>query len=338
MPDPESPLPADRSNPPASVLFPWSIVPEPAPGEKRSGYLSWSDTVLRDLRWPYIAVRGRQLGRSVAIIAALHGGEYPGVLGALRLGRLINPERVHGSLLILPIANLPAFHARTAFITPYDGKNLNRAFPGNATGTFSDVLAFRLMNDIVAPADAIIDLHSGDVFETLSPYAGYHQSGNADQDSLARKMTEALGLPHAIVYPNPASSGGMTANATLIGVASIFVEVGGNALASDEDTLTVYQGLINSLRALDVLEGLLPPVSTRWLKPGTAITAPADGLWRPGIELRQSLPANAPVGSLFDPLGNDIATMTTSDSGIVLYYLSSLSARKGDVLAYIAKE
>ena len=328
----------DHGNRPASARFPWPIVPEPAPGEKRSGYLSWPDTVLREQRWPYIAIRGRQPGRAVAIVTALHGGEYSGILGALRLGRLLNADRVHGSLLILPIVNLPAFRERTAFITPHDGKNLNRVFPGNATGTFSDVLAFRLLHDIVAPADALIDLHSGDIFETLSPYAGYHSSGNDQQDILARAMTEAFGLPDALAYPSPTNPGGLTANATLLAIPSIFVEVGGNALAGDDDTLTVYQGLINSLRTLGVLEGLRTPTTTRWLHPGTTITAPLDGLWRPTIELRQSVAANAPLGTLLDLLGNEVATISFPADGVVLYYLSALSARQGDVLAYVARE
>ncbi len=121
----------------AEVAFPWTIVPALAVGEKRSGYLTWSDTALHGWEWPYIAVRGREPGRSVVVTAAVHGGEYPGVLGALRLGRLFNPDRVRGSLLILPIVNPPAFRARSAFVTPLDGHNLNRQFPGFASGTFS---------------------------------------------------------------------------------------------------------------------------------------------------------------------------------------------------------
>jgi predicted deacylase len=329
---------ADQDTQPASARFPWSIVPEPAPGEKRSGYLSWPDTVLEGQRWPYIAIRGRQPGRAVAIVAAIHGGEYPGILGALRLGRLLNADRVHGSLLILPIVNLPAFRERTAFITPHDGKNLNRAFPGRPTGTFADVLAFRLLHEVVAPADALIDLHSGDVFETLSPHAYCYASGDTELDTLARTMTEAFGLPDAIAYPlttNPASLAG---NAVALGLATILVEVGGNALAGDDDVLTIYQGLINTLRSLDVLEGLRTPTSTRWLKSGTEITAPDGGLWRPGVALRQSVQAGDQLGTLLDQLGNDIATITAPHDGIVLYYLSALSARHGDALVYVARD
>src|SRR5829696_1388995 len=94
------------------VEFPWSLVPQPAEGEKRSGYLSWSDVVLQGLRWPYIAVRGKHPGRAVAIVASVHGGEYTSILGALRLGRVLNPDRVHGALLVLPIGNPPAFWER----------------------------------------------------------------------------------------------------------------------------------------------------------------------------------------------------------------------------------
>lgn len=316
--------------------FPWEIVPQPAAGEKRTGYFTWPDAALQGLQFPYIAVRGRQPGRAVAVIAAVHGGEYPGILGALRLSRVLNPERVRGSLLILPILNLPSFWGRSAFVTPQDGRNLNRVFPGRVDGTFSEVLAHRVMTDIVTPSDALIDLHSGDVFEALASFTARYMTGNPAMDELTKAMCESFGAPYALSYAFPVRPGGMAGNAVLLGKAVLFVEVGGNALASDDDVYVVYQGLVNALRVLGVLEGLRPPGEVRWMKHGTSIDAPLDGLWRPVVALGQQVRPGELLGTLTDPLGEEIARITAGIPGMILYHFTSLAARKGDPLVTLA--
>lgn len=324
----------------ASAIFPWSVVPEPAAGEKRTGFLRWRDPVLQGWELPYYAIRGAAPGRAVAIVAAIHGGEYPGILGALRLAKMLQPERVRGSLLILPIVNLPAFWGRSAFVTPLDGRNLNRVFPGNAAGTFSDVLAHRLMEDIVGPADALIDLHSGDVFESLADHTACYSSGDPELDTLTRSMCEAFGLPIAISYPRPASIGTLTGNAVLTGTATALVEVGGNGLASDDDVFRVFQGLINALRALGVLGGLIPPAEVRWHDPVTRITAPSDGLWRTAVAAGQQVQPGDTLGTISDVFGNELTrfTLMSEMPGIVLYHMSALAVRSGDPLVYVSAE
>jgi uncharacterized protein len=320
----------------ATADFPWSIVPEPASREKRTGYLSWRDTHLRELRLPYIAVRGRAPGPSVAILAGIHGGEYPGILGALRLGKVLDPERVRGSLLIVPIANLSSFWERAAFITPLDGRNLNRMFPGRAIGTHSEVLALRLMQDIAVPADVVIDLHSGDVFETLADHVVFYATGTPEIDDLSRSMASAFGVRYALAYPRPSHPGGLIGNVVLHDKVALFVEVGGNAIARDDDIQTVYQGLVNSLRVLGMLGGQTPERAPRWLSPGEQVSAPQDGLWRAAVALEQQVAAGEVLGTLSDPLGNELARLTAGDGGIVLYYMSALAVRRGDPLVYVA--
>ena len=320
----------------AEVTFPWTVVPALAAGEKRAGYLTWPDTILHGWEWPYIAVRGREPGRAVAVTAAVHGGEYPGILGALRLGRLLNPERVRGALLILPIVNPPAFQARSAFVTPLDGRNLNRQFPGRIDGTFSEVLAHRLVEDIIRPADALIDLHSGDIFETLASHTGWYQTGNEATDELARGMAESFGVPWTVTYDRPTRSFSLTGNAVLLGKPTVLVEIGGNGRASDNDVQTVYQGLVNSLRVLGSLGGLVPPSGVRRLAPDTSTPAPASGLWRPAVQLEQPVAAGDVLGTLTDALGEELIRITATTAGIVLYYLSALSVREGEPLVSVA--
>jgi hypothetical protein len=80
------------------------------------------------------------------------------------------------------------FRARSAFVSPIDGLNLNRTFPGKANGTISEVIAHVLLNEVVARADFHIDCHGGDVPEILWPYSGYAIQGNPAVDERGEAM------------------------------------------------------------------------------------------------------------------------------------------------------
>jgi predicted deacylase len=71
----------------------------------------------------------------------------------------------------VPVLNLPAFWARSPFVVPDDGKNLNRNFPGDPQGTFTEVLARRVFTSLVLGSDYLVDLHAGDLPEALEPFA-----------------------------------------------------------------------------------------------------------------------------------------------------------------------
>ena len=78
-------------------------------------------------------------------------------------------------------------------MTPQDGKNLNRCFPGDPDGTCSDVLAHHVFEQLIRPSDALIDLHGGDMVEALEPFTLYDES---PVDARAREMALAFGLPY----------------------------------------------------------------------------------------------------------------------------------------------
>jgi predicted deacylase len=317
------------------AAFPWSFVPAPEPGGHRADYFTWPEPVLAGQRWPYFALRGRTPGPSVAITAAIHGGEYPGPLGALRFAREVDPSTLRGSLLILPLVNLPSFWARTAFVTPQDGRNLNRVFPGKAVGTFGEVLAFRVMTDVYSPADAVIDLHSGDIFEALADHAMSYHSDNPAINDLSVRMLKAFGLPYSRTYPMPRNPGGTAGNATLIGKPSILVEVGGNGLASETNVASVYDGIVNTLRELGVLPGAAEQKPQRTVRSGAQVVSPATGLWRPNVTLEQQVAEGDLLGTLTDPLGEELARVTAPTGGMVLYYMTTLAVHEGEPLVNI---
>src|SRR5215467_5579699 len=140
-------------------------IPLPEPGSKQSGYFTFDDPLLGKYQWPYFAAVGPEPGLTFLLTAGIHAAEYTGTLAALRLGQAIDPARVKGTLVIIPLLNRPGFFERSIYVNPEDNQNLNRAFPGNASGTWSERFAHHLLHSIVVKVDRAMDLHAGDMIE-----------------------------------------------------------------------------------------------------------------------------------------------------------------------------
>src|ERR1700745_2959444 len=116
----------------------------PEPGSAQSGYFTFDDEQLAKYQWPYFAVVGREPGLTFLLTAGIHAAEYTGTLAALRLAKHLEPEHGKGTILIIPLFNLPGFFERSVYTNPEDGQNLNRAFPGRKDGSWSERFAHRL--------------------------------------------------------------------------------------------------------------------------------------------------------------------------------------------------
>jgi uncharacterized protein len=318
--------------------MPWSVIEDLTPGSKQRLTLTFPDAALSEISIPAIAVRGVAEGPKVAVVAGVHGGEYPGPAAAIRLAREIDAQSLTGSLVIIPMANQTAFWSRTAFVTPEDGVNLNRVFPGDADGTFSQVLAKRLFDAVIEPADVLIDLHSGDIFEALTSFSGYYAMSDVALRERSAAIAHALMLPIVNAYPEPGPDhGSLTAETARAGKVSVIAEVGCNGLLSDEDELTVYHGLINALRSMEILEGPVQTVSQRVFEPVSSADAPTTGLWRPVVQLNQQVSAGEHLGTMTDFFGDELAKITAPEAGSVVFYLTCLPAHQGETLVALGR-
>ena len=76
-------------------------------------------------------------GPTVLILGGNHGDEYQGQIAAMKLARHLEPEMVSGRIILIPSLNFPAARAATR-LSPLDGMNMNRAFPGEPEGADRD--------------------------------------------------------------------------------------------------------------------------------------------------------------------------------------------------------
>ena len=320
---------------PSTSLGPIAI---PAAGQRAAGHFTFAgDEGLAKYEWPYLAITGEVSGPTVLVTAGIHAAEYTGIEAAIRLGRTTSAENVRGILIVIPLLNRPGFYERSVYVNPEDGDNLNRLFPGNPKGKWGERFAHRLLTEIVTRCEYAIDLHAGDMIEDLTPFVIYRETGEAALDARIKQMADAYGARWAVKSaPTGERPGSLYALAALNGVASMLAESGGRGLLIEEDVVRHVRGVTNILRAIGALDGapeaVEPPRvvnSFDWLR------SPVEGIFHSSVRVEQHVAAGEVVGELIDLVGEPLATVKATVSGVVLFIVTSPAIKKDGLLLAI---
>jgi uncharacterized protein len=217
----------------------------------------FSDERLAGLEHPAFEARGERDGPHVALIAGIHGCEYSSIAAVIRFMNELDTAELAGSITAVPVVSMQSFERRSPFVVPEDGKNLNRTFPGTYDGTYTDALARSIFDELITPADVLIDLHGGDLVEALEPFAIYDASPVEER---ARALAIAFGLPY-VVREDPADGlAGMTCSAAAhAGIPAVIAEAGGCGLLDPGAVEMLVEGTRNVLRSLEMLPGPVRP-------------------------------------------------------------------------------
>lgn len=178
----------------------------PPAATRRRGHLRFSAPQLDGWSWPYTVIRGAEDGPRLVVTSGVHPAEYPAIEANIRFARDLDPRTLRGTVISLPLVDVPAFFERTPFVCPIDQKNPNRYMPGDPNGTFTDVLCDAVFRNVMSTADAVIDLHGGDMTEALVPFSIYALGADDAVTARAREMGMAYGLPY-LVGSSPVSGG-----------------------------------------------------------------------------------------------------------------------------------
>ncbi|TMJ07459.1 MAG: hypothetical protein E6G98_13555, partial [Bacillati bacterium ANGP1] len=126
-------------------------------GTTQRGFVRVGETPVGPIQFPIVIIQGTKPGPTLCLTAGVHAAEYPGIAAVTQVTRSVRAEDLTGTIIAVPVVNQPMFQARAGFLSPIDGLNLNRTFPGNPTGSISEILAHVLLNEVVVLADYHID-------------------------------------------------------------------------------------------------------------------------------------------------------------------------------------
>lgn len=308
-----------------------------APGRRAGSFTFDDDPALAKYEWPFFAIAGAAPGPTVLITAGIHAAEYTGIDAAIRLGRSLEPGSVRGTIVIVPLLNRPGFYERSVYVNPEDNDNMNRVFPGDASGTWSERFAHHFLERIVVRCDHAIDLHAGDMVEDLVPFVIYRETGNATLDARIQAMAFAYGAPWAVKSaPTGERPGSLYAVAAGRGVASMLAESGGRGLLIEADVARHVRGVTNVLRAIGTLDGpterVAPPTvvdSFEWVR------SAHEGIFRPRVAVGDRVRKGAVLGEVVDLLGEHLADVVAPVAGVVLFTVTSPAIKKDGLLLAI---
>ncbi len=283
-----------------------------------------------ELHVPHVLLCGLQPGPTVLITAGIHNAEYVGIQAAIELSNELDVAVLHGNVIIVPLANRSGFENRTMSRVFEDGKNLNRVFPGDREGSEADRLAHMLFEVFIRNADAYIDLHCGDGYETLVPYCYY--LGETPAEETAKRMVACVNTKY--VVRSQCRTGGAYNLASVHGIPSVLIERGQLSLFSREEIEADKADVRNILRCLGVLEG-------EWMRfPKRELSeynddAPCTGCWYPEKKPGDWFKKGEKLGEIRDYFGRSLFTEVAPADGVLLYQTASLNiVENGPMVSY----
>jgi predicted deacylase len=215
---------------------------------------------------PVAVVHGGRPGPVLALLAGAHGTEYASIIALEKLIPMIDATELSGTVIIVPLLNVPSFEKVVPHLNPVDGKNMNRMYPGKPDGTQTERASHAITTQVVQQADHVIDFHGGDIDESLRPYAYWNKTGRVAQDAISRGMVLAFGLDHIVISTgrptDQAASVYFENTATTRGKPSIIVEAGHAGTVEDSDVALLVNGTLSVMRHLKMLPGEATPVES----------------------------------------------------------------------------
>ena len=300
-----------------------------APGEKRYGV---NEFLVQDepYRLPMWLINGAAEGATLVVTAGVHAAEYASIAAALELGRSLDPAKLSGRVIVVPVVDMPAFPARSIYVCPLDGKNPNRVFPGNAHGTASEQIAHWLFGNVIKQATHYVDLHGGDLIEALVPFTVFSPSGDTRADEMSLEMAKIFGIRFLV---GSEVRGSTVSAASLAGIPSILPESGGQGIWSAEDVGWHSNGLNRLMRHLKMIPGGAPqPVPFTLLERFLWSRSEHAGFWYPAVAVNEAVKAGQNLGCVKDCEGRVLQTAVSPADGVVLFIVSSLAINETDPL------
>lgn len=272
-----------------------------------------------------IAVIQNGAGPTVLLSGGNHGDEYEGQVTLLNLVRELQPEQVQGRLIVLPMLNRPACVAGTR-LSPLDGRNMNRAFPGQRNDTITGMIAHYVSSVLLPLSDIVVDIHSGGRTLQFMPSVNMHELANKVQMNEMIRAATSWGAPYVFIYADVAGEGLLPSYAESLGKITLGTELGSAPQFGVEMLSLAERGLKNMLRMYGVLTdaAYTPPApspqTVAATDPADYVMAPVSGIFEPFLEMGDPVEAGQKLGQIHStelPFAEPVAVL--AQTGGILF-------------------
>lgn len=289
---------------------------------------------------PVSVIHGAKPGPVLALIAGVHGQEYTPILALQNLRASIDPRLLTGTVLMVHVANMPSYLARTIYYSPADQKNLNRVFPGRADGTLSERIADVITREVIERATHVVDLHCGDGNESLRPYTYWITTGAPEVAEAGKQMALAFGMDHIVIdreRPVDAKASVYLSNTAITrGKPALTIESGGMGEIHTDDILRIERGVSGLLKHLGMrADGPAPVARPVLIERSEVLRSSFTGIFYPMVEKGTTVAEGAVIGRVTDFHGKVLEEIKAPFAGEVLYVVGTPAMNKGEPVGFI---
>jgi uncharacterized protein len=275
--------------------------------------LSWAATELFEgipVSTPVLAVNGKLPGPTLCLTAAVHGDELNGIEMVRRVLHDLDPQKLSGAVIGVPIVNLQGFRRGSRYLP--DRRDLNRYFPGNPNGSAASRIAYSFFTEVVRHCDALIDLHTGSF-----------ERANLPQLRADLRNPDVVTLTHGfgatvILHSDPAE-GTLRYAASRIGIPTVTLEAGGPSELELKEVMHGVKGIDTLLNTLGMVKksrlwGDPEPVYYRsvWVR------ADRGGILLADVGLGSTVRRGDLLGTITDPMNNASTNLYAPFAGRII--------------------
>lgn len=282
------------------------------------------------LEIPIEIINGKREGPVLLVNAAIHGDELNGVEIVRQLLTKLDPKRLRGTVIAVPVVNVFGFIHKSRYLP--DRRDLNRCFPGSKQGSIAARVAFHFFDNVVRHCTHVIDLHTAAIYRTNFPQVRVNLCNEE-----SAKIAKAFGAP--VIIDSPLREGSLRAVAEKANIAVITYEAG-EALRFEPLAIGAgLQGVIRVMRHLGMLrrsgsrKELPEPViarSSSWIR------AEQNGIVRSLVALGDRVKKDQAIAYIGSPICSEQWQMQAPRGGIVIGQQTLPLVNEGDAAFHIA--
>lgn len=284
--------------------------------------------------WPVIEIEASAPGPQICIMAGMHPNEVSSMEAAIRLRTFFEENLITGKVSIMPVVNMPGLYQHSEFVCPLDGKNINFCFPGNPEGSFSEALAYALLNNWARNAEVLIDMHGGDLREMVADFTMVQLTGNSEYDAHLKEIAACFDADIWVNFEfgQTDNIGRATNQSKSDSTFYVMSEGGGNGNLSEKAVTFHVEGCKNIARSFGVVEGPKSELkkATVTIRQFERLESPHNGRFYPFAKPGEKVHKGQNIGLLRDIWGHEIGSILSPIDGYIIFRVTHNIVEEGD--------
>jgi len=290
---------------------------------------SGSDLAIR--RLPMMSAVSSTSGPIIWLTACIHGDEIVGIAVIQEVFKRIRRRLRRGSIYAFPVANPFGLETASRKIA-ISSEDLNRSFPGSATGTLGERIADRIFQTILGTSpDLLLDLHSD--WKRSIPYTVIDRKPAAASGATFKRVLDVARLTGFVcIQEDVEMSNSLSHNLLRMNIPALTLELGEPYIVNEENVSFGLNAVLNILAELDMVEtkgapffyplpaGYEPESTLHYSdKPYSSTSGIVRFVAGPG----QSIRHGDTLAKIVNPFGKHQETIRAIRDGIVLGHTDS---------------